>query len=95
MTGPEHYQYAESLVEDARMETDGGPEQTAMLARAQVHATLALAAATALMPFAAVDSGSDDSDLIGWSKTAGASHARLEAAQEYVKARGDYIASQH
>lgn len=46
MTGPEHYKAAESLLDDGQLETDGGVEQVALFARAQVHATLALAAAT-------------------------------------------------
>lgn len=40
MTGPEHYTEAERLIENPRAAVD--------IARAQVHATLALAAATAL-----------------------------------------------
>lgn len=51
MTGPEHYREAETLLE--RVEERGfGPEpdhiQAAWLSAAQVHATLALAAATAI-----------------------------------------------
>lgn len=50
MTGPEHYREAEALLDS--VESRGfGPEpdhiQAAWLAAAQVHATLALAAATA------------------------------------------------
>lgn len=61
MTGPEHYRAAESLAEQAIAVMDyehgiyssmGTEErlkrQAAILAEAQVHATLALAAATAL-----------------------------------------------
>lgn len=47
MTGPEHYAAAEALLADARhahVEDDA----KRWLARAQVHATLALAAATAI-----------------------------------------------
>ncbi|MFE9391629.1 hypothetical protein [Streptomyces sp. NPDC006784] len=60
MTGPEHYREAEQLLSDASYQRDrnGHPvrkdgttfqpgEHAALIARAQVHATLALAAATA------------------------------------------------
>lgn len=54
MTGPEHYQKAEALLEQLRKAqasmTSVSPEKTAAVtAEAQVHATLALAAATALV----------------------------------------------
>jgi hypothetical protein len=49
MTGPEHYREAEKLVFYAENHVpDDEPAQAAIVARAQVHATLALAAATAL-----------------------------------------------
>ena len=59
MTGPEHYREAEALAGSASMwMTEWGPEdmspadrlarKNSDLAKAQVHATLALAAATAL-----------------------------------------------
>jgi hypothetical protein len=50
MTGPEHYAEAERLLAHAEHHSSGatyGPEWTLTLAAAQVHATLALAAATA------------------------------------------------
>lgn len=51
MTGPEHYRQAEQLADWAHHQTfgDGGDPVTgaALAAEAQVHATLALAAATA------------------------------------------------
>lgn len=54
MTGPEHYREAERLMaesDDVLRPHDEGPcEADRMLAAAQVHATLALAAATALTP---------------------------------------------
>jgi hypothetical protein len=46
MTGPEHYRQAELLLEQAEDPHDDQDTQT-LTARAQVHATLALAAATA------------------------------------------------
>lgn len=46
MTGPEHYRQAEQLVDDAlNLELDAVDVVT-MVAAAQAHATLALAAAT-------------------------------------------------
>ena len=48
MTGPEHYTQAEALLEEASDPADHGVSALhAHIARAQVHATLALAAATA------------------------------------------------
>ena len=49
MTGPEHYREAERLI-STTVEKDGliGTPHPHVLALAQVHATLALAAATAL-----------------------------------------------
>jgi hypothetical protein len=49
MTGPEHYAEAERLLTDAFNEVrEGDPAEAIVLAQAQVHATLALAAATAV-----------------------------------------------
>lgn len=62
MTGPEHYAAAEKLL--SRPDTD--PDQTpvpASLVRAQVHATLAQAAAAAL----------GDRDFRAWLEVAGPS----------------------
>jgi hypothetical protein len=47
MTGPEHYREAEQLLEQARASDVGGDMERYSVAAAQVHATLALAAATA------------------------------------------------
>jgi len=46
MTGPAHYTAAERCLSSV---DDDGPQSLALLAEAQVHATLALAAATALV----------------------------------------------
>jgi len=48
-TGPEHYQESENLAEQAARAADKGAEGVArlLIGLAQVHATLALAAATA------------------------------------------------
>lgn len=51
MTGPEHYKRAEELLADVTRDdgsVDFGEGGEAYVAAAQVHATLALAAATAL-----------------------------------------------
>lgn len=46
MTGPEHYQAAEKCVEDVQNMADADAIELVLM-EAQVHATLALAAATA------------------------------------------------
>lgn len=46
-TGPEHYREAERLISQSRSEHTYTNNVPSLLARAQVHATLALAAATA------------------------------------------------
>lgn len=48
MTGPEHYQEAENCLIDAENSELGSEAEAHSTATAQVHATLALAAATAL-----------------------------------------------
>jgi hypothetical protein len=48
MTGPEHYQRAEELLSAGRGEGERADRAANRIAEAQVHATLALAAATAL-----------------------------------------------
>lgn len=50
MTGPEHYTRAEQLLREVRDGHQEGTDVAAILAAAQVHATLALTAATALTP---------------------------------------------
>ncbi len=57
MTGPEHYQAAERLLAGVTLDAthpDGSPviraDEPETIAAAQVHATLALAAATAIHP---------------------------------------------
>ncbi|MEE1812642.1 hypothetical protein [Streptomyces sp. BE133] len=47
MTGPEHYREAEELLTQASRNFLRGDDTTSAVAAAQVHATLALAAATA------------------------------------------------
>jgi hypothetical protein len=61
MTGPEHYLVAEKLLEENEEHPSSSINKTAsLIGQAQVHATLALAAATAL--------SSDDRE---WLKVAG------------------------
>lgn len=50
MTGPEHYKKAETFINLAGGPTIPDPQAKIFLAAAQAHATLALAAATALRP---------------------------------------------
>ena len=72
MTGPEHYAEAERLLALAERHGSGatyGPEWTLTLAAAQVHATLALAAATA--------GGTAGPDSRAWADVAA---ARLSAS---------------
>lgn len=77
MTGPEHYRKAEELID---IVNDGHAIDTMLsieqlLAMAQVHATLALTAATAMLgPVAA--SGYDDADLDAWREAAGVKPAQ-------------------
>lgn len=54
MTGPEHYREAEQLL-GARRSGESAAEAASRLAEAQIHATLALAAATALAQSAGDD----------------------------------------
>ncbi|MGH8965100.1 MAG: hypothetical protein ACRDXB_07190, partial [Actinomycetes bacterium] len=62
-TGPEHYREAERLLRD-EYRTDRS------VAEAQVHATLALAAATALSDPGAADGGMTPVDYMAWEKAA-------------------------
>ena len=77
MSGPEHYRAAEDLLETA---VDGGNVDTEyedrLTARAQVHATLALAAATAGLdaiegPNGGSATGRGVDDAIGWNRVIG------------------------
>ncbi|MER7131194.1 hypothetical protein [Streptosporangium saharense] len=79
MSGPEHYREAEKLLAGAmkhRLTEDGDwrgdPARhriaDALVAEAQVHATLALAAATALNN---AEGGPDREDWLAWKAAAG------------------------
>lgn len=73
MTGPEHYREAERLADHAHHFTygDGADPVTgaALAAEAQVHATLALAAATALT--SSLATFSDEPEITAWRGAAG------------------------
>ena len=64
MTGPEHYVLAEKLVTEAG-QARGDAARDRRIAIAQVHATLALSAATAL--------GAGALDAVAWREAAGTS----------------------
>lgn len=67
MTGPEHYREAESLLITAEECVSESVDLPHLLAAAQVHATLALAAATAATP---VNHwlGADDTSGRAWTE---------------------------
>ncbi|MDT0442348.1 hypothetical protein [Streptomyces johnsoniae] len=81
MTGPEHYREAERLLERSQDGDRGYGPTTAddirirseMVALAQAHATLALAAATALTPVAGIPDTRElgSSDYEKWQEAAG------------------------
>jgi hypothetical protein len=76
VNGPEHYRAAEKLMKDA-MRTSRDDDELAMqfLAAAQVHATLALAAATALAQGTAAENG----ERVVWRRAAGVSYNDVHA----------------
>lgn len=67
MTGPEHYAEAENLLSLARG-TAGKDERDALLGCAQVHATLALAAATARPAITASEAGVGSNQDYDWAQ---------------------------
>jgi hypothetical protein len=75
MNGPAHYREAERLIKQANSIVDGFPSDAyaQTLAEAQVHATLALAAATAM------NDGSDGMDVSDWNGWRAVAHVELEA----------------
>jgi hypothetical protein len=68
MTGPEHYHEAQQLLADPNYGEPKGIGRSETIAAAQVHATLALAAATAL-------AGESPQDVQAWRRAAGAQAA--------------------
>jgi len=95
MTGPEHYREAEALAESA-LEWMGGWGESEMpaaerlarknsdLAKAQVHATLALAAATALANYCG--NRMTEGDSRRWFEIASAHPEYLERQRELDRA---------
>lgn len=77
MTGPEHYLEAERLIGDDPLYD---PPSAGNIALAQVHATLALAAATAMGHCDSMD----DFDYMAWDKACGVTvpGVRVEAGAE-------------
>ena len=71
MNGPEHYREAERLVGVSKMHATTDENREIALARAQVHATLALAAATALHPREALTTEFRDQVAKPWVEAAG------------------------
>lgn len=72
MTGPEHYTRSEQLLREVRDGHQEGTDVAAILAAAQVHATLVLAAATAM--HATVDGtelGVSEAEFQAWYDVAG------------------------
>lgn len=67
-TGPEHYLCAEEFLDRAVHMVTGGDMERYCLAAAQVHATLALAAATAIND---PDGGQPTADADDWHHTVG------------------------
>lgn len=72
MTGPEHYREAERLLAEAFDDSETASAKE-ILAEAQVHATLALAAATALN--VASGSAMPDPDWLAWRDAASMTRA--------------------
>jgi hypothetical protein len=71
MTGPEHYTRAQKLLREVRDGHQEGTDVAAIIAAAQVHSTLALAAATALNDNAADAGGMPMEDFHAWALVAG------------------------
>ncbi|MFL4904630.1 hypothetical protein ACJ6WF_15950 [Streptomyces sp. MMS24-I2-30] len=80
MNGPEHYTRAEQLLREVRDGHQEGTDVAAILASAQVHATLALAAATALNDNAADAGGLPLEDFRAWAEAAGVWKPKGQAA---------------
>jgi hypothetical protein len=68
MTGPEHYREAERLLALGETISEHGGDLGQLLPAAQVHATLALAAATAMND---AGNGMAQVDFLAWDKVAG------------------------
>lgn len=71
MTGPDHYREAEDLLNSAENEQTGSDTERYFLGAAQVHATLALAAATALNNHDPNGNGMPKKEYTAWFSAAG------------------------
>lgn len=76
MTGPEHYREAERLLAESRAELrpndEGHCEADRTIAEAQVHALLALTAATAMQaPVDGSEPGMGSAEYSAWYRAAG------------------------
>lgn len=81
-TGPQHYQQAEGFLNDARSENyDSGPERY-YLAAAQVHATLALAAAVGTL---GEEGQRSPEDISEWERIAGEYTRQSRLRSDYEK----------
>ncbi|MEV4287413.1 hypothetical protein AB0K40_18055 [Nonomuraea bangladeshensis] len=69
MNGPDHYRDAERAFENAKSYEPGSVQERFQLDAAQYHATMALAAATALQ--AALPLIGDDQQITDWAKAIG------------------------
>ncbi|MGW0587424.1 hypothetical protein [Streptosporangium sp. NPDC002607] len=78
MTGPEHYGQAEELLGLADRSPMGSDEEHFYLGAAQVHATLALAAATAMTGDRA--SYTDEPEIRAWHAAAGTAGGEVSDA---------------
>ena len=81
MTGPEHYLEAEKALAGTTHLERGAAADMSLLAEAQVHATLALAAATALRGA----EGLPTEDRHAWSDAASTSVARKRGTAAAVR----------
>lgn len=70
MNGPQHYEAAEGWLREVRYD-QVTPQSAQAVAAAHVHATLAVAAATALGSLRVDDHGMSPADCNEWSRVAG------------------------
>ncbi|MEU7855233.1 hypothetical protein [Nonomuraea sp. NPDC049141] len=77
MTGPEHYRKAEELLADAEdpNRVANHEDRLKLILAAQAHATLAHAAATALLAPLSIEADYSDDDYMAWGKVAGVGQA--------------------
>ena len=92
MTGPAHYLAAEGILKDAlKAAADGATDVSEHIAVAQVHATLALAAAAALADYH--DNGMTEGDQIAWYRAASEQPEHARRKNEARKAEDAELAA--